>query len=718
MANGKHTLSDLDGKTFDAIIIGSGFGGAVAVDQLIEKGYNNILILERGGWWNNPEGPALPRKPKSKLPARLNVIDEKTQYWPRPNDSRGINYVVRSIYKEINGAWDAINPFVKDTDIGLWKNRSGLYRITRFTSDKGKVDVVSASGVGGGSLIYSGVNLIPSKATLDRIGLGHLQIRSFNAAGEWMERYRGRINKINTKVPVPHRVPAEPEPNADVATKAKYLERFQLVKFMGGSPPANATPPSYEAPDPELEPLEENYLLLDRSRTLKLAKKRVEAEAGFAFKVDGRAPTDVSELRPLPLSIVEYDPSPSGESAKKHAFCLREGRCITGCLPSARHTLYKSLQDRALGVPQTNITVLPSSKVSRIAYVDNNDVTKGYRVDVTSFLEDEDGTNGSVSAPLVFVSAGCLGTNEILLRSRAEGLPLGPSVGKGFSTNGDFFGFAVGVDAHPKSVPHGELVGKPHPTVGPINTSGFHLRYAAGGGEQIEVHVEDAGIPSMFARFLHDLLPLLDGKWSRLVKMARATLRALVGKEPYDFAEQPDPTSPDQDAYQTDADLIGDVFFYNVMGTGPDEPLGEFSLDQNGQLALAYDKPLRNWPVFHHIEAVLEQLSLKMNGRFVSSPFWKREGRLTVTHPLGGCGVGADFQKGAIDESGRVFGANGNPLPGLYVVDGAAVPGALGVNPTFTIVAQALHAMSHVPTKSAVATTGSASAAAVADADA
>ncbi len=64
-----------------------------------------------------------------------------------------------------------------------------------------------------------------------------------------------------------------------------------------------------------------------------------------------------------------------------------------------------------------------------------------------------------------------------------------------------------------------------------------------------------------------------------------------------------------------------------------------------------------------------------------------------MSHPLGGCTVGVDRDSGTIDSFGRVFDGsapgNTDTLPGLCVVDGAAIPGALGVNPTLTIVTQA-----------------------------
>jgi len=73
--------------------------------------------------------------------------------------------------------------------------------------------------------------------------------------------------------------------------------------------------------------------------------------------------------------------------------------------------------------------------------------------------------------------------------------------------------------------------------------------------------------------------------------------------------------------------------------------------------------------------------------------------KLICVHPLGGCAIGQDNAKGVVDEFGRVFdgskpaGAT-DTLPGLYVVDGAAIPGALVANPSLTIAAQAIKTVS------------------------
>ncbi|WFE25042.1 GMC family oxidoreductase [Solwaraspora sp. WMMD791] len=65
-----------------------------------------------------------------------------------------------------------------------------------------------------------------------------------------------------------------------------------------------------------------------------------------------------------------------------------------------------------------------------------------------------------------------------------------------------------------------------------------------------------------------------------------------------------------------------------------------------------------------------------------------------TAHILGGAVIGATSADGVVDPYHRVFGC-----PGLHVVDGAAVPANLGVNPSLTIVALAERAMAHWPVK-------------------
>lgn len=71
-------------------------------------------------------------------------------------------------------------------------------------------------------------------------------------------------------------------------------------------------------------------------------------------------------------------------------------------------------------------------------------------------------------------------------------------------------------------------------------------------------------------------------------------------------------------------------------------------------------------------------------------------GKAMTAHILGGCPMGASADTGVIDADHQVHG-----YPGLYVVDGAAIPANLGVNPSLTITAMAERFAARQPDKGA-----------------
>ena len=83
------------------------------------------------------------------------------------------------------------------------------------------------------------------------------------------------------------------------------------------------------------------------------------------------------------------------------------------------------------------------------------------------------------------------------------------------------------------------------------------------------------------------------------------------------------------------------------------------------------------------IEAVIAkhlEFSAATGGHPVVPPTWSLLHTLITPHPLGGCGMGDTAMKGVVDHTGEVFN-----YKNLYVIDGAIVPEALGVNPSRTI---------------------------------
>lgn len=98
-----------------------------------------------------------------------------------------------------------------------------------------------------------------------------------------------------------------------------------------------------------------------------------------------------------------------------------------------------------------------------------------------------------------------------------------------------------------------------------------------------------------------------------------------------------------------------------------------------------------NIPIANRTASVMAEIS----GGTPVNVMMESIGNLSTTaHILGGCHIGKDKNSGVIDIDHQVFG-----YPGLYVVDAAAIPANVGVNPSLTITALAERAMARVKPK-------------------
>lgn len=114
---------------YDAIVIGSGFGGSIAAYRLAEKGIKT-LVLERGKWWSITDRQdtfCTYREPDGRAAW---LSDETVMFEPKP-----INKYVGLLERHI------------EDGITVW----------------------CAAGVGGGSLVYNTVLYQPSRANWNRV---------------------------------------------------------------------------------------------------------------------------------------------------------------------------------------------------------------------------------------------------------------------------------------------------------------------------------------------------------------------------------------------------------------------------------------------------------------------------------------------------------------------------------------------------------------------
>jgi cholesterol oxidase len=277
-----------------------------------------------------------------------------------------------------------------------------------------------------------------------------------------------------------------------------------------------------------------------------------------------------------------------------------------------------------------------------------------------------------VFADVVVLAAGTLGSTQILMRSRTEGLAVSPRLGSRFSGNGDVLAFAYDAVVPVRGIGTGRRHPTPETSVGPCITGLVDLT----ADRSRALLVEEGAIPGA----LRPLMPAAFAVASEAgggggpVAFARRVWRR--------FRRNP------RRRLAWRGGAADDTLTYLVMS----DDAGD------GRLRLDGDSVRVDWagagdrPVFDRNAEVLQKMSASLGATFVGNPLSTpmfNESLVTV-HPLGGCPMADDGASGVVDHAGRVFtGVNGEVHDGLVVADGAIVPRPLAVNPLLTISALA-----------------------------
>ena len=282
------------------------------------------------------------------------------------------------------------------------------------------------------------------------------------------------------------------------------------------------------------------------------------------------------------------------------------------------------------------------------------------------------GRTKQLRARQLILAAGALGSTYLLLANRNRLPGLSSRLGHGFSGNGDLLTFAL--NARTGS-------GKPlrlDASHGPVITSTLRVPDARDGvgGRSRGFYLQDAGYPDFLdwliqvAAIKSDLPPLVLFIWHRL--LARLLGRGGSGL--------------DRDLRALLADTRLSAGSLPLLGMGRDVSGGQFTLGD----AAAPDRMRLDWskdgsqPYFDEAVNVSRSIAKQLGAEFREDPLTQFFSRLITVHPLGGCAMGVDREHGVVSPRGQVFGH-----PGLYVADGAVMPGAVGPNPSWTIAALA-----------------------------
>jgi cholesterol oxidase len=355
--------------------------------------------------------------------------------------------------------------------------------------------------------------------------------------------------------------------------------------------------------------------------------------------------------------------------------CVGCGDCNSGCNYEAKNSTHMNYLPDAVAHGAQIFTGAAVHAVTRETGPQKWKV--GFQL-VALGRENYDAPDLFVSADIVIVAAGTIGSTALLLRSRKEGLSSSDMLGRHFTGNGDVLAFAYNTDD-------------------PINGVGW--------GSHEEGEIAPVG-PTITGLIDHrNTANVKDGYVIEEGSLAGPLGAALVGMlgaaAPLEGVDVGGPRSlHERLAY--DARVIGSLLrgpyhgalhhtqSYLVMAH--DDESGQIGIDDRGRARIAWDNAGRQ-PIFQTIEDALKQATVPLGGKYLRNPISTEiVGNRTVTvHPLGGCGMGEDAERGVVDHLGRVFsGTAGNAVhDGLYVMDGAVMPMSLGVNPLLTISALA-----------------------------
>lgn len=579
---------------FDVLIVGSGYGGAVAAAGLAGSRDKGTLV-------------------------KVGVLERGKEYLPGsfPGHLRDLAGHVR--FNTPNGA----------VPVG---NREGLFDV-RVGPD---VSALVANGLGGGSLINAGVMVAPRGAALKKL----------SALVDGLEPYFAKALEV-----LGARVNGAPN---------------TILQHAGDLPA--------------------KYVALQ-----KMAARLHPADGVFS---------------PAAVTIAMRDRASAGGVALDA--CAMCGDCATGCNLNAKESLDTNLLYRAARQGAriyTGATVLRIERDAKLGawcvHVNFTDAQLRARRELPY----------KIRARKVILAAGTFGSTEILLRSQRDDLAFSTHIGKAFSSNGDMIAVAYdGPDLINGFADEAQPLRARR--VGPTITGMIDLPAAPGG-----LLVEDLAVPGPLRRLFQEVVTTAH------------TLHELGREDASTHTGLPD----ERDPCAVDQDKLGHSAIVAVMGddgVGQDERYnGSLELvggkdDDSGDGAIRVRWPeLRDRPLFARQVRLLAGLAEGEeagpgpgpNGTILPNPLWKmlpesmdfllsaKRGPLFTVHPLGGCGMGWTAADGVVNDCGEVFRALAQDddllHEGLIVLDGAILPGALGVNPALTITALALRAIDKLKAK-------------------
>ena len=581
---------------FDAVIIGSGFGGSVMAYRLAEAGLR-VCLLERG---------------KAYPP----------NTFPRKPYELGRNF---------------------------WDPSSGLFGLFDIWSFKRSGALVS-SGLGGGSLIYANIHLRkdPGWFKEDRADGGY---DSWPITYEQLEPHYERVEKMMNvqKYPLTHQP-------YDQTPKTLAMQEVDRAIQLGNDSP----------------------------------HKWMALNLAVSFKTRNVSNPDEDDPANPPVvgaQIQEQQPNYHTVTTKRdqpRSTCRLCGECNIGCNYGSKNTLDYTYITAAIHQKPHPAQVETLCEVKAVSPLEGT----GYKVEfVRHSPETIDPATGKCPPPPRFtirckrliIAAGTFGSPYLLMRNLAAFPGINREMlGSRFSVNGDLLSFVI----KSKERRNGRMVPRRlDPSFGPVITSAIRVSDSldGNGAKGRGFYMEDAGIPYLFS-WIAELsgLPGTVVRGLKFLKM-RAKYRTGLNNDANLSAEIANLLGPATTTMSTLA----------LIAMGRDFANGRLSLKGN-LLACDWSQD-KSQAYFDRVRATGDAIARALNGKYVDTPSYRYLHQVLTAHPLGGCPMGFTTNDGVVNSYGEVFG-----YPGLYVVDGSVMPGAVGPNPSLTIAAISDRAADHI----------------------
>lgn len=366
---------------------------------------------------------------------------------------------------------------------------------------------------------------------------------------------------------------------------------------------------------------------------------------------------------PRPGVPIAEPEGPNIHGVPRHT-CRLCGECDIGCNDGAKNTLDHTYLSAAA---RSGADIRTRAEVRRIRPRRGG----GFEVDYIAYGAEHDGqpvnprklAHRTMSSDRLVLAAGALGTPWLLLRNRVNLPALGEALGTRFSGNGDLLGFALRAKRSDGSP---WILDAAH---GPVITSAIRVPDETDGGDGRGFYIEDAGFPAFVEWMLEG--QATPNRARRAAGFVRRWMRSRLSRH---F---------DSDLSAEFAGLVGGAELsassMPLLGMGRDVPDGHLRL-RRGLLDVDWTTETSE-EFFDDMRSKMSAIAEALGAEYRDNLLWLLK-RVVTVHPLGGAPMGRNIGEGVVDAHGESFGHSG-----LYVVDGAVMPGPVGPNPALTIAA-------------------------------